>query len=119
MPIISAQFADASATRIDSALVYATGGFAYGGVNYKVRSGAGAVIYTNDGGTETGYAVGAGLEYKIDPSWSIKAEYLYISLGSFDLTDPTIPSAHARDAEADFHAIRAGLNYQFDSAPGP
>jgi len=97
----------------DNALVYATGGFAYGGVNYRVHNGVNTVIYTNDNTTETGYAAGGGLEYKLNSSWSIKAEYQYISLGSFDLRDPIVPAAHARDAEVDFHTVRAGLNYSF------
>jgi outer membrane immunogenic protein len=45
----------------DRTLVYATGGFAYGNVNYRVRNGVNTVIYTNDNSMETGYTVGGGL----------------------------------------------------------
>jgi outer membrane immunogenic protein len=104
---------------LNGALVYATGGFAYGSVNYKVRNGVNTVIYTNDGDTETGYAAGGGLEYKINPSWSVKGEYQFISLGGFDLRDPIVPAAHARDAEVDIRTLRLGLNYQLNQVVSP
>jgi opacity protein-like surface antigen len=103
----------------DKALIYATGGFAYGGVKYEVHNGNNVVIYTNDHNAETGYTIGGGLEYKINPNWSVKAEYQYISLGSFDLRDPVNPAAHAHDAGTDFHTARAGVNYQLDRAYEP
>ncbi len=83
----------------DRALVYATGGFAYGDVN-------------NFGTSETqdGWVVGGGVEYKITPKWSAKAEYQYLSL------DATNASGAGRlgDGELDrteVHTFRVGVNY--------
>jgi outer membrane immunogenic protein len=86
-------------------LLYATGGLAYGGINSSttisqtIPSGL-----PNDhtdafgtGGASTtraGYTVGAGAEWLLGPSWSVKAEYLYYSLGAFGSTvDYSIPLA--------------------------
>ena len=69
-------------------LLYATGGLAYGNVDY-----AGIVAY--DGGnayssyvekTKVGWTVGGGAEYAIAKHWTVKAEYLYMDLGSTSAT---------------------------------
>ncbi len=52
---------------IDKALVYGTGGFAYGDFNKGV-------------GSVDGWVAGGGVEYKFNPSWSAKAEYQYLGL---------------------------------------
>ena len=62
----SAAFAAAPGYAFDRALVYTTGGFAYGQVT---NSGASE--------TQTGWTLGTGLEYKITPVWSAKIEYQY------------------------------------------
>jgi len=104
----------------DRALVYATAGFAYGGVRNSVDL-AGFAPYRFDG-TATGYVLGVGAEYKFGPAWSLKGEYQYINLGTNDPTNPagTPFSAAAglgvgvptvRDDE--FHTFRMGLNYRF------
>ena len=101
----------------DRALVYVTAGFAYGGVHNSVNVVA-VGPYKFDG-TATGYVLGAGMEYKFNPAWSIKGEYQYINLGT---NDPTGPAgaysalggggfATVRDDE--FHTFRIGLNYRF------
>ena len=71
----------------DRALLYATGGFAYGDVSFPGFSH-----------TETGYVVGGGLEYKLTPQWSGKIEYQYIDLDS----------SHW---EKQINTIRVGVNY--------
>ncbi len=101
---------------LDHSLIYATAGLAYGNVNNRAVSPSGD-IYKNDG-TETGYVVGAGLEYKISPSWSIKGEYQYVNLGSngpVDAAGSQYSNAVAGVKVNDdaFHSIRFGLNYQF------
>jgi outer membrane immunogenic protein len=92
-------------------LIYATGGFAYGDASYNLYDVAHPLVYKGDGGTRTGYVVGGGLEYKLTPAWSVKAEYQYINLGTQNLTDVVVPGYTARDAEVDFHTVRLGLNY--------
>jgi len=95
----------------DRALLYVTAGFAYGGVHNSVDGPA----FRFDG-TATGYVLGAGVEYKFSPAWSIKGEYQYINLGTNDPTGPfgpysAIPGTTVRDDE--FHTLRVGLNYRF------
>jgi outer membrane immunogenic protein len=104
----------------DRALVYATAGFAYGGVRNSVDL-VGFAPYRFDG-TATGYVLGVGVEYKFGPAWSIKGEYQYINLGT---NDPTNPAGAPYSAAAglgvgvptvrddEYHTFRMGLNYRF------
>ena len=83
----------------DRALVYATGGFGYGQV-------------TNNGfsETQTGWVVGAGVEYKITPVWSAKAEYQYFDLDA-PYNSPVGPLGYGSGDRTQFSTIRAGVNY--------
>jgi len=102
-------------------LAYATGGFAYG--ETKIGSSftcptcappAAAVISSSN--TATGWTVGAGLEWRFAPAWSVKAEYLYVDLGSrsdtitynYGPTSTLTSTVNERD-----NIVRAGLNYKF------
>jgi outer membrane immunogenic protein len=84
---------------LGNTLIYATGGFAYGGVRsaFSYTDNATGVIATKSGTTtiatgthgtasssttQTGWVAGAGIEYKIAPNWTLKGEYQYIDLGS-------------------------------------
>jgi outer membrane immunogenic protein len=113
-------------TPVERALLYVTGGFAYGSVENNAR-----IAFPFPGGgfdgdfsgaqssTKTGWTAGGGFEYAWDNNWSVKAEYLYIDLGSdtFRLIDPNFPADyvdyrfHHRD-----HIVRAGINYKFGAA---
>ena len=76
---------------IPNLMIYGTGGFAYGQVVNNVGfsdnflnlgiSGIGHGYYDN---TKTGWTAGGGVEWSpsMFPSWSLKAEYLYVDLGS-------------------------------------
>jgi outer membrane immunogenic protein len=132
-------------------LLYATGGFAAGGVKATsvytdndlvapngVTSGVPQVGVNSRSATNTGWTAGAGIEVKLSPSWSLKGEYQFINLGTIssgpsDLLIPTATSplnapcsagssgclhlASTRDV--DFHTVRAGLNYYFNTPPAP
>lgn len=123
----------------DKLLVYGTGGLAYGSVHanstlsntvgYTATSGgfaavcapASAPCYT---GSTTkilaGYTAGGGLEYAAWRNVSFKAEYLYVNLGSSDITSaaPTTPGSAVSTygthfSDLDFHVVRVGANYRF------
>ena len=85
---------------VGQALVYGTGGFAYGNV-------------TNTGWpseTQTGWVAGGGVEYKINPTWSAKAEYQYLDLDATDAAG----AGRLGDARLDrtqVNTVRVGLNY--------
>lgn len=89
------------------ALVYGTGGFAFGEVeNIGVTE------------TQTGYVIGAGVEYKLNPSWSVKGEYQFISL---DASDPlgAGPLGFTSGDRSEVNTFRIGLNYHFGQGFGP
>jgi outer membrane immunogenic protein len=71
----------------DRALVYATGGFAFGDTNYRgTIQGSGFVppnpsFAGSNNNIQTGYAVGAGVEYAFTNNLTVKAEWLYYDLG--------------------------------------
>lgn len=120
-------------------LVYGTGGFAYGQMNESVvmnqnGSGSGvgygyAYICTGTGancfvGSQSriamGYTAGAGVEYAVTRNVTIKAEYLYVNLGSTSLRAsatvpaPFIPASFiASFSDYHFNVVRFGANYRF------
>lgn len=84
----------------DQVLLYATGGVAFESVKDSdslCNQGcptAGANLGANLGSastttTRTGWTAGGGLEYAFSRNWSVKAEYLYVGLGSFDTSIPS------------------------------
>jgi len=85
----------------DRFLVYATGGVAYGKYSIDLAD-------LSD--TRVGWTVGAGVEYAIDDKWSLKTEYLYTDLGSWDIA---VDEGIAADVDFKFHTVRAGLNFKF------
>jgi outer membrane immunogenic protein len=94
-------------------LFYVTGGFAYGSVRNEVAGGGS--VFTIDR-TATGYVLGGGFEYKINPAMSIKGEYQFINLGKNDPFDVVGGSGSfaanggiVRDDA--FHTVRVGFNW--------
>lgn len=86
----------------DRALVYATGGVAYG--NLKATNGV--VTRTK---SKVGYVVGAGVEYGITDNLSAKLEYNYVSLGKQNFQ---FGSTRTK-VGVNEHLVKAGLNYRF------
>lgn len=112
------------------ALVYATGGVAYGQVQSQVTytsvypqhccgAPAGTVAFGRNNKTENdvGFVVGGGLEYALSPRWSIKGEYQYIDLGTTDtatnycFSGCTTNELHAKVENA-FNIVTLGINYR-------
>ena len=125
----------------DNLLVYLTGGFAYGQVEHTasyitfggatganiggfsaVCAGSGATCLAGTStGTAGGWTVGGGVEYAIWQNWTIKGEYLYVSLGGQSVTETaqvfaggTAPSSIAANfGRTTFNVARVGVNYRF------
>ncbi len=101
----------------DRALVYFTGGFAYGTMNNEanIQPGVpGPDFATNP--NATGYVVGGGLEYKFWRDLSVKVEYQYVNLGRNDPVAPGfIPLGYAANGgtlrDDAFNTVRVGLNW--------
>jgi outer membrane immunogenic protein len=119
-------------------LVYGTGGLAYGTIsssaNYFNASGisvgifnggcvAGTYCYAGtSASTANGWTAGGGLEYSLSKNWTIKAEYLYVNLGTHAFNENVLPSFFASTASSTitanwndiaFHLVRGGVNYKF------
>ncbi len=98
----------------DRALLYFTGGFAYGGLK-KSSNDYGSQSFD---GAATGYVLGGGLEYKINPVWSVKAEYQYLNFGKNDMCGGGSCFSDANNAGSqksdDYHTVRVGINYHFN-----
>jgi outer membrane protein W len=126
---------------IPNLMIYGTGGFAYGQVVHNVGFadnffapgaagfGAGAVGHGYSDSTQVGWTAGGGIEWSpsLFPAWSLKAEYLYVDLGSTNansvplnggapaalgLTAPVF--AATQNSPTRFHNVRVGLNWHFD-----
>ena len=70
----------------DAVLAYVTGGLAFETVKTTDAVVANAIETTNDSTSHTGWTFGGGLEYALPKGWLLKAEYLYVSIGIFDVT---------------------------------
>jgi len=67
------------------ALVYIKGGYAYYGGSLSVNEvGVGPVSHSD----LSGWTGGGGIEYKINPAWSVKAEYQFFEFNTFQLVNP-------------------------------
>jgi outer membrane immunogenic protein len=100
---------------------YLTAGLAYGGVASTINQtipGFGSGSF-NHSSTRTGWAFGNGVEAAIDPSWTVKVEYLYVDLGkstdAFTLTGVT--ETYATKYQS--HLFRGGVNYKFGAPSSP
>lgn len=116
-------------------LPYVTGGLAVGGLSSSTATSAFvfgpfmAIGRETGSTTSVGWAAGAGFEYMINPSWSVKAEYMYTQLGSvtslgarvtvppFAFLPTTLLQTTSRDFG--FHSVRAGVNYHFNWGSAP
>ncbi len=103
-------------------LFYSTGGFAYGGL-HKFSNDWGPQSFD---GSATGYAVGAGVEYRLTPAWSIKAEYQYLNFGGNDACGSggcfgaeVAAWGNGRQGDDDYNTFRIGANYHVAPAYEP
>jgi outer membrane immunogenic protein len=123
-------------------LTYLTGGFAYGRIEHTgsyvnnsatgfgVGTGAqcnpgGATCFIGSSGTmAVGWTGGAGFEYAVSQRLSLKAEYLYVSLGSTSVTEtavalpfligtPPLSSLNGNFDHTNFNVVRVGSNFRF------
>jgi iron complex outermembrane receptor protein len=111
-------------------LLYATAGLAYGetrlGSNYICSLCTPApVAPASTANTAFGWIAGAGVEWAVAPQWSVKAEYLYVDLGTINNfisygynyanggNSSTLTSA-ARETE---NIVRVGVNYKITAGP--
>jgi outer membrane immunogenic protein len=108
-------------------MFYATGGLAYGRVRADLNT-----LWTNNAGLSaaangsvstirTGWTAGGGVESKLVGNWSVKAEYLFLDLGTIQGSAVSagnfalqVGRTFAFSSHVQDHIFRAGLNYNFN-----
>ncbi len=108
----------------DRALVYAKGGYAY--YDGKVGTFSSNISATLDARGLSGWTVGGGAEYKFNPSWSLKVEYLHFDFGSSSYTFPVSNyCGPLRDQQCPYKnsltadSVKVGVNYFVNTAYMP
>jgi outer membrane immunogenic protein len=106
----------------DRWMIYATGGLAYGDVTsgYALTTTTNTALVSARGATETGYAIGGGVEYAMpmfnlgSSAATIKVEYLHYDLGKRTVTTLSfgVP-VFANRFKNEGDIVRAGLNWKF------
>jgi len=78
----------------------------------------GAVILGGNSNTATGWLLGAGLEWALAPTWSVKIEYDYLGLSSRAFTvaqgSPFLAGDTFTNANPNVHMVKMGVNYLFN-----
>ncbi len=87
-------------------MLYATGGWAFGEVlGFSAAKSSGEAMYS-------GWTLGAGIETRFAPQWSMKLGYLYTDLGNKDLYQAAVPG-FPENVAYKVNTFRIGLNYSF------
>jgi len=97
---------------MDRALLYVTGGLAYGDTKLEAYN-AGLGVGASKRDTNVGWTLGAGVEYAITNNITTKLEYLYYDLGDTKLAFSNGVDSTSYKANNNGSIIRAGLNYKF------
>jgi outer membrane immunogenic protein len=101
-----------------NALLYAKGGVAFADWSANARDSRFGTVF-NRSDTETGWMVGAGIEYGFAPNWSLKVEYNFMSF-DLDRDNFTIAGvAGSFDHDLDIHLVKAGVNFRFPVGKAP
>jgi opacity protein-like surface antigen len=112
-----------------SALIYAKGGFAFLDVGNRLREtiffsdGTSRIIdgHNNNDNFVTGWTVGGGLEWKVGPSWSIKAEYLHFDFSNSNNDNCCNDGLNnfRNNAHLTADTVKLGFNYFWNAPPVP
>ncbi len=98
-------------------LLYVTGGLAIADVSAgETLQFTGGTATGGFSDTKTGWTIGGGLEYALNRSWTLKAEYLYADLGkvSFGSSLPLFANSSAsHSSDITLQTARVGINYKF------
>ncbi len=97
----------------DRVLIYAQGGAAFANFRYNYfNAGTGVGEIFNDG--RVGWTVGVGIEYAIDPNWTIFADYRYSDYGRFSNTSAFAFPGFTERQHPRENLVQAGFSYKFD-----
>jgi outer membrane immunogenic protein len=120
-----------------AAMIYAKGGFAWLEANMNMREsvfdsgqygswlcgGPGWCDFNHNNNTSlTGYTIGGGVEWKVSPAWSIKAEYLHFDFTNFNnnCCNDLWGNNFNNHADLQVDTVKLGFNYFWNpAAPAP
>jgi outer membrane immunogenic protein len=91
----------------DRILVYGKGGFAFYDAQAETTTSVPGFMPTSTK-TLTGWTAGAGAEYKVNPAWSVKAEYLHFDFGS---ETATLEGGFGYKNSVEVNTVKFGVNY--------
>jgi opacity protein-like surface antigen len=104
---------------VDRSLFYVKGGAAWtrGTVDMFVNNNPNGVFTSSNSFVTPGWTVGAGVEYALASSWSVKFEYDYLSFRDQDVATPYVPgnpfgTAPTTTISQHVHQFKLGLNYR-------
>jgi outer membrane immunogenic protein len=109
-------------------LIYATGGLAYGRIDHKLSDDCPACSATppvtgfpvsqSDSVTKAGWTLGGGAELLQGANWIVRAEALYVDLGSethsYVFVIPPGTATSSANWDDQFWVARVGASYRFD-----
>ena len=108
----------------DRALIYATGGAAFGAFQTDISSfgtipltGAPFFGSTSISTTRVGWTVGGGIQYAVTNNWSVRAEYRFTDFGTINeaLFSGQLPGASIiGNRRIHQNQVQAGIDYKFD-----
>lgn len=95
-----------------TALLYATGGWAYGHTTSSANATAlGLSALASTGTDQNGWTVGGGLEYALNPWLSVKTEYLYLDLGTNTVASGALAAVpFSLSEKTTVHTVKLGIN---------
>jgi outer membrane immunogenic protein len=92
---------------MNQTLLYAKGGFGFFNGAARATSPVDATFKTD---SFTGWTAGGGVEYKLTPNWSVKAEYLHFDFGSQETH--FINSGGRWNNDVSLDTVKLGVNYE-------
>jgi outer membrane immunogenic protein len=98
----------------ESALLYVTGGAAWSSVNSTLQAAGATASGRND---HEGWVAGAGLEYRLAPQWSARAEYLHYDLGTRSYALEAGGATYSADTNLKADVLRVGVSWIFAALP--
>ena len=95
-------------------LWYVTAGGAWAGADRTIQNQFNTPAVSTSA-THSGWTVGLGAEYAINPNWSVKGEYLYVDLGSENYVGGFGGGGATQVTSVSLktHLLRLGVNYKF------
>ncbi len=102
----------------DTALFYIKGGAAYTRADHFITAQIPSPLDESGGGRIRGRTVGAGMEYALGNSWTMRLEYDYLDFGSRTVDMNNIATGQFAEnilVRQKAHEVKLGLNYLFNA----